>query len=35
MSNKDMIQKLTLGVDDIQEVMIDFDGEEVQFRLRR
>ena len=34
MSNKDMIQKLTLGVDDIQEVMIDFDGEEVQFRLR-
>ena len=29
-----MIQKLTLGVDDIQEVCIDFDGEEVQFRLR-
>ena len=34
MSNKDMIQKLTLGVDDIQEVCIDWDGEEVQFRLR-
>ena len=34
MSNKDMIQKLTLGVDDIQEVCIDWDGEELEFKLR-
>ena len=34
MSNKDMIQKLTLGVDDIQEVCIDWEGEELEFKLR-
>ena len=34
MSNKDMIQKLTLGVDDIQEVCIDWEGEELVFKLR-
>lgn len=34
MGNKDMIQKLTLGVDDIQEVSIDWEGEELEFRLR-
>ena len=34
MSNKDMIQKLTLGADDIQTVCIDWDGEELEFKLR-
>ena len=34
MSNKDMIQKLTLGVDDIQTVSIDWEGEELEFKLR-
>ena len=34
MGNKDMIQRLTLGVDDIQEVSIDWEGEELEFRLR-
>ena len=29
-----MIQKLTLGVDDIQEVCIDWEGEELEFKLR-
>ena len=34
MGNKDMIQRLTLGVDDIQTVSIDWEGEELEFRLR-
>ena len=34
MSNKDMIQKLTLGIDDIQTVSIDWEGEELEFKLR-
>ena len=34
MSNKDMIQKLTLGTDDIQTVSIDWEGEELEFKLR-
>ena len=29
-----MIQKLTLGVDDIQTVSIDWEGEEMEFKLR-
>lgn len=29
-----MIQRLTLGVDDIQTVSIDWEGEELEFRLR-
>ena len=34
MSNKDMIQKLTLGTEDIQTVTIDWEGEELEFKLR-
>ena len=34
MSNKDMIQKLTLGVEDIQTVNITWEDEELEFRLR-
>lgn len=34
MGNKDMIQRLTLGVDDIQTVSIDWEGEDLEFRLR-
>ena len=34
MSNKDMIQKLTLGTEDIQTVSIDWEGEELEFKLR-
>jgi len=34
MSNKDMIQKLTLGTDDIQTVNITWEDEELEFKLR-
>ena len=34
MSNKDMIQKLTLGVEDIQTVNITWEDEELEFKLR-
>ena len=34
MSNKDMIQKLTLGTEDIQTVNITWEGEELEFKLR-
>ena len=34
MSNKDMIQRLTLGVEDTTTVNIDYEGEEVEFVLR-
>ena len=34
MSNKDMIQKLTLGTEDIQTVNITWEDEELEFRLR-
>lgn len=34
MSNKDMIQKLTLGTEDIQTVNITWEDEELEFKLR-
>lgn len=34
MSNLEMLQKLSVGIDDIQKVILDFEGTEVEFKLR-
>ena len=34
MSNLEMLQKLTLGIDDTEEVIIDFEGTKAEFHIR-
>ena len=34
MSNLEMLQKLSLGTEDIESVIIDFEGEKAEFKIR-